>query len=104
MAILDVTEFQVLGQDRNYRWSLAANCPPNAKQQLAIGAGSVASAAFGDSTRFVRLHADSICRVEFSNSSGSAPTASATSFRMAANTTEYFGVFPGYQVAVITST
>lgn len=103
MATLDVTEFQVLGQDRNYRWSLAAQCPPPVKQQLTSSGVTAQSAAFQDSTRFIRVHNDgaSAVRVEVG---GLNPVASATSFRMAINTTEYFGVFPGDKLAVITTT
>jgi hypothetical protein len=100
MAILDVTEFSSLGQDQNAKHALAGQTPPQALQQVAVGAGSTVSAPFGAATRIVRLHTDVICRVEF----GPTPIAAATSFRMAANTTEYFGVIPGQAVAAITST
>jgi len=106
MAILDVVEYQFLVQDLNYSRAIAGAEPNIGIQQLAIGAGSVPSAAFQDSTRFVRLHADAPCRVLF----GANPTAAAgTSFRLAAGQTEYFGVrgnssASSLKVAVITST
>jgi len=52
---------------------------------VAIGAGSVQSSAFNAKTRFVRLHADAICSIEF----GTNPTAAATTARMAAGQTEF---------------
>ena len=74
--------------------------PAIATQTVAISAGSLQSAAFGANTRFIRVHADAICSVLF----GTAPVATAASPRMAANTTEFFGVKPGHKIAVITNT
>jgi hypothetical protein len=76
--------------------------PPVAEQTLAIGAGSVASAAFNVKTKFVRLHADAICSVAFDT----APTATAANHRLAQNQTELVGVPLGqnYKVAVIVNT
>lgn len=67
---------------------------------VVIGAGSLSSATFGANTHIVRLHTDVICSVAF----GAAPTATANSKRLNANTTEYFAVRPGDSVAVITNT
>jgi hypothetical protein len=49
----------------------------------------------------VRIHTDAICSISF----GTAPTATATNRRLAANQTEYFGVPLGgsYKVAVISN-
>lgn len=58
------------------------------------------SAAFATATKLVRIHTDGILSVKF----GANPTADVNSKRMAANTTEYFGVKPGDKVAVITNT
>jgi hypothetical protein len=70
--------------------------PSVADQQLAIGS-EVKSAAFKGN--YVRIHVDAACRILF----GPNPTASSASKRMAANTTEYFGVAPGHKVSIITS-
>lgn len=78
----------------------AAPMPPVAEQTVAIGGGSVASAAFNAKTRIVGIHTDAICSIAF----GAAPTATATNRRLAANATEYFRVQPGHKVAVITNT
>jgi hypothetical protein len=74
--------------------------PAIATHVVAIGAGSVQSAAFNTNARFIRLHTDAICSVAF----GANPTATADSCRLAANQTEFFGVLPGHKVAVITNT
>lgn len=104
MAVLYVTEFAKQGRDlAGYlNQNGSAEQPPVAEQTVAIGAGSTASAAFNASTAIVRLHADAICSVAF----GAAPTASATTMRLAAGQTEYFAVVPGsaFKVAVITNT
>lgn len=107
MATLYITEFQALGQaglpTNGYGPNgptQAAQQPPTAEQTVAIGGVSVASAAFNAATTLVRLHTDAICSIEF----GAAPTATATTARMAAGQTEYFGVLPGMKVAVITNT
>jgi len=70
-----------------------------ADQTVAIGAGSAQSAAFTNKTNVVRLSTDGqSCCIAF----GTNPTATATNKRMPANSTEYFGVQPGWKVANIT--
>jgi hypothetical protein len=100
MAIVDITEYKNLARDGNGHPIQTGEEPAEVNQQVAITAGSVQSAGFGTATRFVRVHTDAICRVAF----GVNPTAAATSMRMAANSTEFFGVKPGQEIAVITST
>jgi hypothetical protein len=80
---------------------LAAGKEPSVTEQtpVVIGAGSLQSAAFNAKTKFVRIHTDAICSVAF----GTSPTATANSKRLAANSTEYFGVTPGDKLAVITN-
>lgn len=75
--------------------------PPLAEQTVAIGGGSLSSNAFNTATRFVRLHSDAICSVEF----GTSPTATSLTGRMAQNQTEYRAVPAGqsFKVAVITN-
>ena len=97
---VDVTEYQSLGMD-----SLGARVavgvePARAVQQIAeSGVSTACSADFLDTTRFVRIHTTAAIRIAF----GKTPTAAATSQRMAANATEFFGVGPGQRVAVITT-
>ena len=47
----------------------------------------------------IRVHCDAICSISIGNS----PVATTTNKRLAANQTEYFGVIPGQQIAVITN-
>lgn len=101
MAVLYVSEFIELPITDNAVARSWAMTPPIVEQTVAIGAGS-ASNAFNPQTKFVRLHTDSICSIAFSVS-GATPTATTSNARMAANTTEYFGVQGGGKVAVITN-
>lgn len=99
MAVLYIQEYDRMPTDT--RTSIPTGSEPAlASQTVAIGGGSVQSAAFNTNTRFVRLHTDAICSVEF----GANPTATSSKARMAANQTEFFGVKGGHKVAVITNT
>lgn len=100
MAILDVTEYSSLSTDTVGNQVMTGQEPCLLNQQVAIGGSSAQSAAFGDTTKFVRVHADAACRVSL----GSNPTASATSMRIGAGGTEYLGVRPGLKIAVIATT
>ena len=102
MATLYITEYSDVAIASLGTFTQIALEPKVANQTVAIGGGSTASSAFNAGTRLVRLHTDAICSVDF----GTAPTASATTRRMAANQTEYFGVpvNSAYKVAVITNT
>ena len=75
--------------------------PPLAEQTVAIGGSAVqCSNAFHASTRVIRVHTDAICSIAV----GGNPTATASSRRLAADTTEYFGAEGGQKIAVITNT
>jgi hypothetical protein len=99
MAIVDITEYQRLAVDQQGEF-IQTGIEPGIRQQVAIGAGSVQSSAFDQSTLLVRVHADAPARIEF----GANPTASGASARIAAGASEYFGVRPGHKIAVITTT
>jgi len=101
MAVLYITEFVSQGKDGNARAIPVAMLPTTAEQTVAISGSSSASSAFNNATSLVRLHSDAICSIEF----GTAPTATTTTARMAANQTEYFTVPQGaaYKVAVISN-
>lgn len=75
--------------------------PAVASQTLVIDVASTPSAAFNIRTRFVRIHTDLNCSLEW----GAAPVAVAGSCDMVAGQTEYFGVVnaTGLKVAVISS-
>lgn len=100
MAV-DITEYQNLGLDSMGARVAVGMEPARVVQQIAESGTSTACAAdFQDTTRFVRIHTTAAIRIAF----GKTPTAAATSQRMAAGATEFFGVTPGLRVAVITTT
>lgn len=68
--------------------------------RIANDGASTPSAAFAATTRFVRIHSDSVCSIKF----GPNPTATTSSKRMAAGQTEYYYVKPGDKVAAILNT
>jgi hypothetical protein len=80
--------------------------PPLAEQVVDFSGGVAASNAFNAQTRIVRLHADSICAIEFGTNPTAIAAGSTGTTRMAANQTEYYGVPLGgaYKVSAITST
>lgn len=71
-----------------------------AAQDVAIGATSVQSTAFGAGKRIIRVNADVNCRI----ATGPDPIATADSARLIANTTEHFKVEVGDKIAVIQET
>jgi len=103
MAVVDISEYRTMARDGQNAVIQTGIEPSTVNQQVAITAGSVQSAAFFDTaTRFIRVHADAPCRIEI----GVNPTAAATSKRMAAGASEYFGLPGGtpFKIAVITTT
>ena len=101
MAVVYITEYARQGRDASGFMMVVADEPPVANQTVAITAGSVQSSALNAGTKFIRVHTDAICSIEI----GTNPTASATTRRLAANSTEYFSVplNQSYKVAVITN-
>ena len=99
MAVVYVSEFNAIGGTGNFN-VVSAQQPSITDQTIAIGGGSVQSAAFNTNTNYVRVHTDAICSIKF----GSNPTVSAANARLAASATEYFVVVPGQKLAVITNT
>lgn len=100
MATLYVAEFSDTAHLRNS--VPIAMAPPLAEQTVAIGGSSTPSTnAFGNATRFVRVHVDAICSIAF----GTSPAATTANMRMIAGQTEYFAVNPGggHKIAVITN-
>lgn len=100
MATVDITEYQNVANDGVGNRVAAGVEPARVVQQVPISGVSAQSAAVNDATKFLRIHTDSTIRIAF----GMSPVASATSQRMVANSTEYFGITPGVKVAVIAAT
>lgn len=97
MATLYIAEFE---RPRN-QWVNIANAPPIAEQTVTISGASAPSVAFNAKTAMVRIHTDAICSIKFG---ATAPTATVTNMRLAADTTEYFSVNNNSFVAVISNT
>jgi hypothetical protein len=104
MSFLYITEYAHTGEQGGdpVQCAFVPQNGPIAEQKIAIGGGSVSSAAFNTNTKLLRLHSDAICSILF----GITPVATVASGRMAANQTEYFFVQPGngMSVAVIANT
>lgn len=109
MAVFYIAEFTATGRDITGRATQVPMHPPIAEQTVAIGGGSVQSAAFNVKTTLIRIHTDAICSFLV----GANPTVAATNARMAAGTTEYIavdkqrdvdGTPAALKIAVITNT
>lgn len=103
MPTVYVAEFQHMGLQTTGPGALSAvYAVPLVEQTVAITAGSVQSSIFNANTKVIRVHTDAICSIKVDTN----PTASATTMRLAANQTEYFGVAQGksQRIAVITNT
>jgi hypothetical protein len=80
------------------RSSSRPSCRLGAAQDVAIGAASAASAAFGAQTYQVRVAATSACRIRIGDGT---PNALATDSYLPADRPEYFTCTPGQKIAVI---
>lgn len=97
MGVLYITEYQKYsGSGTPFQAPLE---PEQASQKITYTT-PVASAAFGKNTYLIRVHTDSICSVVV----GTAPVATTTNKRLAANQTEYFAVVPNQKISAITNT
>lgn len=95
---VDITEYSFLARDAQGN-TIPAGREPGRVQQVPIGGSSQQSSAFAGDTNFVRVHADSACRIAF----GANPSADMSCARLAGGATEFFGVRPGDKIAVISS-
>jgi len=98
MAKLWITEYTTAGADSTGNsLPMAAHPPAVVQTPVTITGSSAKSAAFGTTTRFVRLRADAACHFVV----GADPTATTDSTPLDANAAEYFQVPAGYKLAVI---
>jgi hypothetical protein len=74
--------------------------PPIAEQVITSSGTSGQTSAFNADTKLVCIHTDGIVSIKF----GPNPTATTSTRRLAANSTEYFEVAQGDKLAVITNT
>jgi hypothetical protein len=106
MSFLYITEFAEEQIGPAGRVGQMAQEPPIAEQAISNTGGNVQSAAFNAKTRIVRLHADSICAIEFGTNPVAVAAGGSGTARMSANQTEYYGVplNQAFKVATILST
>jgi len=106
MAFLYITEFAELAIGPAGRVGSMGVQPPIAEQAISNAGATTQSAAFNAKTRFVRLHTDTICAIEFGTNPTAVAAGASGTARMAANQTEYFAVplGAGYKVAAVLST
>lgn len=100
MPKLYITEYQSLAKDRSGNFIAAGMEPAVTVQTVTFASSSAQSAAFDETTQFVRIQSDATCQVRF----GSDPDAALGGSRMIANGTEFFGVHPRTKVSAIQST
>ena len=98
MATLYVSEFLRMSSDPRAVVPVAET-PALVDQAISISSTSAQSAAFGATTRFIRVQSDTACWLLF----GANPTATNAKMPLAANVPEYFGVVAGQKVAAITA-
>lgn len=100
MAKVYISEYNDLGGVPG-NWLMSGQEPSLVEQTPITSSGtSQQSAAFGSTTRLIRIHTDGIISIAI----GPNPTATTNSKRLAANQTEYFSVYPGHRIAIITNT
>lgn len=102
MPTLYLTEFYHNDRSMGIAAAPAAQQPPVAEQVVAIGGGSVQSAAFDARTNLVCVSVDAACSIKF----GTDPAATATTARLPADAVIYYAVPVGqsYKIAVIANT
>ncbi len=103
MAFLWIVEFEEMATDINGYPVAVGVEPAIAEEALAIAGSPASSAAFASRTKFVELHCDVDCHIQF----GSAPTASKTTGGtrlLAAGESLFRGVKSGLKVSVIDDT
>lgn len=96
MAFLYITEYEKQVLDGMGKPAPAALLPELTTQVVAITGASTQSAAVNPTTTLVRVHTDLACSI----ASGTNPTATTSKGRMAADSTEYFGVTPGQNIKI----
>lgn len=100
MAKAYITEYAAFQRIEGYAGpAQIALAPELANQTVTIGA-EAKSSAFNAGTRVIRVHVDAICSIQIAT----APTATTSMTRLAADQTEYFGVAPADKISVITNT
>lgn len=95
--MLNITEYTSLATDGRGNTVMAGVEPSRVTQNVDISIVPAQSAAFDGVTRFVRINTTDDVRIAF----GEDPTADATSTRLGAGATEFFGVTGGHKLSVL---
>ena len=88
MGNIYITEYSRVGTVDHGGGIQAGMEPPLADQVVNYSATSTDSSNFNQDTRVIRVHTDAVCHVDI----GSAPNATTTKRRMAADQTEFFSI------------
>jgi len=104
MAWLYITEYAALHVAQGQAGQMPVE-PPIVEQAIANTGGSTQSNPFNAATRFVRIHTDAICAIEFGLNPVAVPAGPTGTGRMVAGQTEYRSIPPnqGFMVAVCAS-
>lgn len=100
MAFSYVTEYCRGAQIENGQLLQVGEEPIVAAERVANAGASTQGSAFNAKTKFIMVHADSICSYKI----GANPVAVVGEGRMAAGETRYFGVYPGHKIAFVLNT
>lgn len=96
MGTLNITEYERLHQDEAGNVMPVGRCDGSETHQTNVSfTTSAQSAAFGATSRYIRVVADIDAYLAWDSN----PTATVNSTRVPAGTVEYFGVVPGQKVA-----
>lgn len=91
-----ISEYTSLGQTSSgTATAQIATLPPNVDQKVTFTGTPGSSAAFGATTKFIRVNCDAACSI---NATGTATTSNA---RIPTDGVEYFAVQPGTVLSVI---
>lgn len=96
MSIAYITEFRYLENSNDIGGVPQAAKLPGVTQTVTFTA-STQSTVMDYNTRMVRIHVDAACHVAV----GDNPTATTSAMKMAADSTEYFGIAPGQKLAFV---
>lgn len=102
MANVNISEYPHTAMAGSFAAQVGSLPPLVAPQNLSPSGTSAQSAAFTSQTRIIRVFTDTAIAIRVGDAGVPGPVAVTTDTRMAANSTEYFGVAPGQMAAVIT--
>jgi len=99
-----ISEYAIIGQTNTFNQPAQIATEPTLVDQTPVdfSGGAASSAAFGTTTKYIRILCDTRCAVKFRPACAGA-AATISSKPLPADAPEYFGVRPGDCVSVIAS-